>query len=79
MSVSPEWLEFLREQFPKGSRIELRQQDSSTLYRLPDGSRGTLDCIDDSGVLTSNGTAANTSASPSGRTASRSLSPRHIR
>ena len=51
MSVSPEWLEFLREQFPKGSRIELKQQDSNTSYQLPVGSKGTLDCIDDAGVF----------------------------
>ena len=51
MSVSPEWLEFLREQFPKGSRVELKQQDSNTSYQLPVGSKGTLDCIDDSGVF----------------------------
>lgn len=51
MSVSPEWLEFLRRQFPKGSRIELKQQDSNTSYQLPPGSRGTLDCIDDAGVF----------------------------
>ena len=51
MSVSPEWVEFLREQFPKGSRIELKQQDSNTSYRLPEGSKGTLDCIDDAGVF----------------------------
>ena len=51
MSVSPEWLEFMREQFPKGSRIELKQQDSNTSYQLPVGSKGTLDCIDDAGVF----------------------------
>ena len=51
MSVSPEWLEFLREQFPKGSRIELKEQDSNTLYRLPVGAKGTLDCIDDASVF----------------------------
>ena len=51
MSVSPEWLEFLREQFPKGSRIELKQQDANTSYRLPAGAKGTLDCIDDSGAF----------------------------
>ena len=51
MSMSPEWVEFLREQFPKGSRIELKQQYSNTSYRLPDGSKGTLDQIDDAGVF----------------------------
>ncbi len=51
MSMSSEWLEFLREQFPKGSRIELKEQDGSTSYRLPDGSKGTLECIDDNGVF----------------------------
>ena len=51
MSMSPEWLEFLRGQFPKGSRIELKQQDANTSYRLSVGAKGTLDCIDDSGVF----------------------------
>jgi len=51
VSVSPEWLEFLREQFPKGSRIELKEQVANTSYRLPVGAKGTLDCIDDSGVF----------------------------
>ena len=51
MSMKYEWVEFLREQFPKGSRIELKEQDANTPYRLPVGAKGTLDCIDDSGVF----------------------------
>lgn len=46
MAVPNEWLDFLREQFPKGSRIRLR---SHSKYTLEPGILGTLDRITDDG------------------------------
>ena len=51
MSMSPEWVEFLREQFPKGSRIELKEVGNTDACPIAPGSKGTLDQIDDIGTF----------------------------
>ena len=51
MSIPKEWLDFLREQYPAGSRIKIRVPGEGAPDALKPGARGLLERIDGDGVF----------------------------
>ncbi len=51
MSIPKEWLDFLREQYPVGSRIKLRSTGEGAPDALKPGATGTLENIGEDGVF----------------------------
>ena len=49
MSIQKEWVDFLREQYPVGSRVKLRTPGEGTPDTLKPGARGTLEHISEDG------------------------------
>lgn len=49
MSIQKEWLDFLREQYPEGSRIKLRSTGDGAPDALKPGAKGTLEHIGEDG------------------------------